>query len=584
MMLARRSVLPRLSAASRLQWQRSLTAATSKQKRALNPDQIHGSSTPGAPTSPAPTPTSTPLPGATPSRPTTSSSSSNWVPVGIAGAAVLGGVAYYSMGTTPPNASPPETARVTPGESKEDSPSETGGGNRVTSIAIPPRMRNVSTSATAVPAATVHPADGHRVSSLTPASSRPSPPPDALVDPSMTQRAMRQLAPPQQQSPTDPAHESLVQSHQSLWTSLEHNYLADLETLAPAQLKTRIVQLASELKDRTKWEAVRLKEFLAMKDKETAQHYRELMQQQRMELENVLAQRLRDQEHALQLKANAAIQEKELAIQNLLATALDAQRKEMEEDVKAQEDVTKLQITSQVQDEFHQKLEAYKKQVAQELEQKVAALEALTQKMQKLEAALQASGTFQKTSIQAHRLSAAALALAERLESKQPVTAELATLRSVAGEEGVIPTALQTIPVSAAQSGIPTVAELQAEFDRVYDKCRQASLVPKGRLGVDGQLAGMLFAKLKYPPGPDDPAPESASDPNDKAEYLLVRAKKHVGLGQLEQAVEQLEQLSGQVEFTARDWKQQALDRIAVDKALRVIKMECALLNESMVE
>ena len=210
-------------------------------------------------------------------------------------------------------------------------------------------------------------------------------------------------------------------------------------------------------------------------------------------------------------------------------------------------------------------------------------MQSLTQKLEKLESALQASGTFQKSSIQAHRLSAAALALAERLESHQPVAAELATLQSVAGEEGVIPTALDTIPAAAGRTGIPTLAELQADFDAVYSKCRQASLVPKGRPGIDGQLAGMLFAKLTYPPSPEDPAPENA-DPDAKAEFLLVRAKKHVSLGQLEQAVEQLEQLTGQVGFTAMDWKQQALDRIAVDKALRVIKLECALLNESMSE
>ena len=394
----------------------------------------------------------------------------------------------------------------------------------------------------------------------------------------MTQQAIQELTP---KSKTAEAQESLIKSHQSLWSSLEEAFFSDLDALSNSQLKTRIVQLAAELKDRTKWEAVRLKEFLAMKETETANHYMDLLQKQRSEFESLLAQRLRDQEHALQLKANAALQEKELSIQNLLAQALEAQKKEHEEDMKAFEELAKLQITGQVQEEFNRQLEAYKKQAAQALEQKVSALQSLTQKLEKLETALQASGTFQKSSVQAHRLSAAALALAERLESHQPVSAELATLQSVAGEEGVIPTALQTIPAAAGRTGIATLAELQAEFDAVYDKCRQAALVPKGRPGIEGQLAGMLFAKLKYPPSAEDPAPENA-EADTKAEFVLVRAKKHVSLGQLEQAVDQLDQLAGQVGFTAKDWKQQALDRIAVDKALRVIKLECALLNESM--
>lgn len=45
---------------------------------------------------------------------------------------------------------------------------------------------------------------------------------------------------------------------------------ADLEQLSATQLQGRIVQLAMELKDRTKWEALRLKEFLAMKEQEVA--------------------------------------------------------------------------------------------------------------------------------------------------------------------------------------------------------------------------------------------------------------------------------------------------------------------------
>ena len=42
----------------------------------------------------------------------------------------------------------------------------------------------------------------------------------------------------------------------------------ELDSLSPTQLKIRIIQLSKDLEDRTKWEAVRLKEFLAMKEQE----------------------------------------------------------------------------------------------------------------------------------------------------------------------------------------------------------------------------------------------------------------------------------------------------------------------------
>lgn len=60
---------------------------------------------------------------------------------------------------------------------------------------------------------------------------------------------------------------SLVASHQSLWSGAQ---IAELESMTAPELKARILQLKAELQDRTKWEAVRLKEFLTMKEKEVA--------------------------------------------------------------------------------------------------------------------------------------------------------------------------------------------------------------------------------------------------------------------------------------------------------------------------
>jgi hypothetical protein len=43
-----------------------------------------------------------------------------------------------------------------------------------------------------------------------------------------------------------------------------------------------------------------------------------------------------------------------------------------------------------------------------------------------------------------------------------------------------------------------------------------------------------------------------------------------------------MDKLTGQAGFTARDWTQRAKERVAVEKALKVIRMESALANESM--
>ena len=142
----------------------------------------------------------------------------------------------------------------------------------------------------------------------------------------------------------------------------------------------------------------------------------------------------------------------------------------------------------------------------------------------------------------------------------------------------MVEAALAAVPASI-KTGIPTLSELQTKFETVHNKCRQAAMVPEGRKGLEGQLMGMVFSTLKYSPKPDEAAPEDAQD---DAEYLLARARRHVQLGELERAVEQLDKLKGQAAFTVKDWKQSAMDRVAMDKTLRAIKLEIALLNESM--
>ena len=47
----------------------------------------------------------------------------------------------------------------------------------------------------------------------------------------------------------------------------------DLDQMTNSQLKVRLVQMAKDLEERTKWEAVRLQEFLSMKEKEVEDRY-----------------------------------------------------------------------------------------------------------------------------------------------------------------------------------------------------------------------------------------------------------------------------------------------------------------------
>jgi len=454
-------------------------------------------------------------------------------------------------------------------------------GNRVEQIEMPPEMMNKS-SESAVEASD-HPVGGNRVSMEPPKpvkkekakkQRKKKAKEETKQDTSLTNKAIQQL----QSTANMEAAKSLVQSHQSLWGSLDETYLDDLDDLSPSQLKARVAQLATELKDRTQWEAVRLKEFLALKEKETAQQYTELLQKQRIEFENLLATRLREQDDTFRAKLMEALSQKDATIQSLIDAALASQQEEHDQDKEAFTVKLKEETRMEIDEHYGDQMETYKQQTEQTLREKVETLAKLSDKLQRLESALEASERTQQGSSIAHRLSAAALALSEVLETHAPAANEVQALKTAAGTDGVIATAVRTLPSTVETNGVPTLPELQTKFEENYSTCRQAALVPPGRPGLDGQLAGYVFAALKYPPRPDDPAPES--DPSS-AEHVLARARKQVQLGELSSAVDELEKLQGQVAFVIDDWKKAAMDRIAVDKAIKVIKLECALLHEA---
>lgn len=291
-----------------------------------------------------------------------------------------------------------------------------------------------------------------------------------------------------------------------------------------------------------------------------------------------MAKKLSDKEYEkTQLMQNELLR-KDASIQQILNTALEAAKREHDADKKAFEEQIQAQLQVKLDDMYGEKFEEFKAQSAADMEGKVATLQSLQAKVVELEDALASSQTSQMGSTKAHRLSAAALALGEKLSTGEPAGAELESLQLAAGRDGVICTALKTIPAGVQDQGVPTITTLQARFEDLYERAREASLVPVGRRGLEGQLAGMVLSKLKMAPLPDDVAPDTSS-----SEHILARTRQHVQAGDLDAALEQLDSLKkGQAYFTIADWKRDCLDRIAVEKALKVIKLECALLNESL--
>ena len=302
----------------------------------------------------------------------------------------------------------------------------------------------------------------------------------------------------------------------------------------------------------------------------------------RQEAENMMDERLAQQKKLLTKEAEEALMEQQKNSDAFIESSLKIQEQAFNEERSAFEKKTEEAMNAKYEELYGQTLAKTKEEFAAKMNQRVQQIEALSKKLSDLELALKSSEDFQAGSVQAHRITAAAIALAEKLDSGEPAGAAINTIKAVASDNAVVSSAVDALPPSVGAKGVLTLQALQTSFeDEVYPQCRRAANVPAGESGLEGQIMGMILSKVKYAPNPEDPAPESEKDGE---EYVLARARKHVQLGELEDAVTEIDKLKGQASFVAKDWGDSVKARVAVEKALKVIRMECALANESLAQ
>ena len=275
---------------------------------------------------------------------------------------------------------------------------------------------------------------------------------------------------------------ALASAQASLRSDLDETFLKDIDSLSPSQLRTRLIQLVAEMSDRTKWEAVRLQEFLSLKEKEVGEKYLEILQKQRLEYEDLLAQRIREAEDSITRQANEALRAKEEGVQNLLGSMRQGREREVADATKVE--VTKIrdELELEFQNKFQNELGQMKQMHINEVEKYAERMTKMQGKLADLESSLQISRQYESGSKKAHAVSAAALALANKLENGESVEVEVAALQgATAGEEeGVIASAVKMIPRGIGNGKqILSLGELQSAFDKSYKKGREVSLHTK---------------------------------------------------------------------------------------------------------
>jgi hypothetical protein len=256
-----------------------LPAATAAQKRALNEKQLlnndASSTVEGA----------SPAAGAPP--PSGGSGNSTQMYAGAAVATVaIGAGSYWYMSSnkkvqdSPPMEEPvvvskeeaepkviPESTDTDDDDDDDDQKYASDG--HVVRIGIPLTMRNRSN--TQQVKVLKHPTGGNRVSlamapAAAPAETKTVISEEEKNDTSFTDRALQLL----RGSKLAERESVLLHAHRDVLRQHDSSLFDDLDSLSVPQLKARVIQLATEMKDRTSWEALRLKEFLALKEKETS--------------------------------------------------------------------------------------------------------------------------------------------------------------------------------------------------------------------------------------------------------------------------------------------------------------------------
>jgi len=191
-----------------------------------------------------------------------------------------------------------------------------------------------------------------------------------------------------------------------LRTELDECYLEDIDSLSTTELKIRLVQLSSEITQRVRFEAVRSRELMSLKEKEVSQKYLEILQNQRLQFEDVLARRIREQEDEASRNLTKLLQQKDDTIAALLKEATEAQQQSHQEEFNNLENLFKRKYEQTLSAEYQDQLAREKESFAKQLSEITSKMEDALQKVTSLEEFSSFQKTYQSDSTKAHLISA----------------------------------------------------------------------------------------------------------------------------------------------------------------------------------
>ncbi|GLD92084.1 hypothetical protein PINS_up000617 [Pythium insidiosum] len=353
---------------------------------------------------------------------------------------------------------------------------------------------------------------------------------------------------------------------------VDKNYLEGLHALDANALAIRVAQLATEMKHRSKWEAVRLMEAMRRMEEDAKKKSEEVLSRQHSLHQELVARELRLQEEVLTRKTREEMDQLKKQYAEDLARNVQEQKTAILKDLQTKFAADKKAIEDRFAQQLRAKSEELQSVLAKERKQRLEELEKYRAELRALNAVLERTSTYEAFSHQVHKASMAALALSDRIEAAAPLRTEIKALREFARNDAFIATVLQSLPERVIEEGAPSVSQLQERFKTVKAVGRRAAMVPADS-GLLGQLFGGALSYLIISPG--------GPIQGDDAEAVFSRADYALKAGDIEQAVQEMKGLSGLPAEVSKDWVAAAESRLAVEQTAKVVKAHISLLAAS---
>ncbi|CAM9108498.1 unnamed protein product [Discosporangium mesarthrocarpum] len=361
------------------------------------------------------------------------------------------------------------------------------------------------------------------------------------------------------------AMETMDMQTAGVHVELDQSVLQGLEDLDAEGLRLRVVQLAVLMQDRMKGEVSRLMEGVKQVEEEAARKYQHLLSQQREEAEADLRAMLLAQREKLTMELTQMYSDR-------LREEIVDQANRFREAVK-QKVMDGADAIREEADKLHQEeISTLKAKAAKEAEERIHELRELRGAVQRMAREMAVGREVERANAEVHRVSYAALSLAEKVGTSEPIKEELASLRELVGGDELVEAAVESIPEEAASRGIPTLSQLRNRFGTVKKECRRVSLIPEqAGTGVAGQIMASVLAAVTI-------APKGLVE-GSSTDDVLARASYLLEVGELSSAVQELETLEGRPALTVKDWLNDAKTRLVADQAMGVIRSHASLLS-----